>query len=62
MAAKYAPGLNDIKERWRDVKRDDLAHLTFTRPEDLDQTIHEAMMQLNHERSRDPLANKRILA
>jgi transposase len=59
---KYAPELNDIEERWRDVKRHDLAHQTFTGPEDLDQAIHKAVMKLNHERSRHPLVNQRIPA
>ncbi len=59
---KYAPELNDIEERWRDVKRHYLAHQTFTGPEDLDQAIHKAIMKLNHERSRHPLANQRIPA
>ena len=59
---KYAPELNDIEERWRDVKRHYLAHQTFTGPEDLDQAIQEAMMKLNHERSRHSLANQRIPA
>jgi hypothetical protein len=57
MRPKYAPELNDIEERWRDVKWHYLAHQTFTGPEDLDQAIHEAIMRLNHERSRHPLAN-----
>ena len=59
---KYAPELNDIEERWRDVKRHHLAHQTFTGPEDLDQAIQEAVMKLNHERSRHPLADQRIPA
>ncbi|WP_170316154.1 transposase, partial [Microvirga calopogonii] len=59
---KYAPELNAIEERWRDVKQHDLAHQTFTGPEDLDQAIHDAIMKLNHERSRHPLANQRIPA
>uniref|UniRef100_UPI001478DD8E transposase n=1 Tax=Microvirga calopogonii TaxID=2078013 RepID=UPI001478DD8E len=57
---KDAPELNAIEERWRDVKQHDLAHQTFAGPEDLDQAIHEAIMKLNHERSRHPLANRRI--
>jgi transposase len=59
---KDAPALNDIEERWRDVKRHYLAHQTFTGPEDLDQAIHEAIMKRNHERSRHPLVNQRIPA
>ena len=58
----FARELNDIEERWRDVKRHYLAHQTFTGPEDLDQAIKEAMMKLNHERSRHSLANQRIPA
>ncbi len=60
--AKYAPELNDIEELWRDLKRHHLAHQTFTGPEDLDQAIHQAVMNLNNERNRDPLANHRIAA
>jgi transposase len=59
---KYAPELNDIEERWRDVKRHHLAHQTFTGPEHLDQAIQEAVMKLNHERSRHPLPNQQISA
>lgn len=59
---KYAPELNDIEELWRDLKRHHLAHQTFTGPEDLDQAIHEAVMKLNCERNRHPLANRRIAA
>ena len=33
---KYAPELNDIEERWRDLKRHHLAHQTFMGPEALD--------------------------
>jgi hypothetical protein len=59
---KSAPERNDMEERWRDVKRHHLAHQTFTGPEDLDQAIQEAVMKLNHERSRHPLAIQRISA
>jgi transposase len=59
---KYAPELNDIEERWRDLKQHHLAHQTFTGPDDLDQAIHEAVMKLNRERNRHPLANHRIAA
>ncbi len=60
--AKYAPELNDIEELWRDLKRHHLAHQTFTGPEHLDRAIHNAVMNLNNERNRDPLANQRIAA
>src|SRR5215217_6810655 len=59
---KYAPELNDIEVLWRDLKRHHLAHQTFTGPEDLDQAIHEAVMQLNTERNRHSWANYRIAA
>ena len=59
---KYAPELNDIEELWRDLKRHHLAHQTFTNSEDLDHAIHEAVMKLNAERNRHPLANHRIAA
>jgi transposase len=59
---KYAPELNDIEELWRDLKRHHLAHQTFTGAEDLDRAIHEAVMELNRERSRHPLPNHQIAA
>ena len=59
---KYAPDLNDIEELWRDLKRHHLAHQTFAGAEDLDQAIHEAVMELNRERNRHPLPNHRIAA
>ncbi len=59
---KYAPELNDIEELWRDLKRHHLAHQTFAGAEDLDQAIHEAVMELNRERNRHPLPNHRIAA
>jgi transposase len=59
---KYAPELNDIEVLWRDLKRHHLAHSTFTGPDDLDRAIHEAVIKLNAERNRHPLANQRIAA
>jgi transposase len=59
---KYAPELNDIEVLWRDLKRHHLAHYTFTGPDDLDCAIHEAVVKLNTERSRHPLANQPIAA
>ena len=59
---KYAPELNDIEVLWRDLKRHQLAHQTFNRPDDLDRAIHEAVMKLNTERNRHPLANHRTAA
>ncbi len=59
---KYAPELNDIEEVWRDLTRHHLAHQTFTGAEDLDQAIHEAVMELNRERNRHPLPNHRRAA
>lgn len=59
---KYAPELNDIEEVWRDLKRHHLAHQTFTGAAHLDQTIHNAVLKLNDERSRHPLGNPRISA
>ena len=54
--------LNDIEELWRDLKRHHLAHQTFAGPESLDDAIDEAVMMLNGERNRHPLANHRIAA
>ena len=59
---KYAPELNDIEERWRDLKRHHLAHQTFTGPDDLDHAIQHAVRKLNAERSRHPLANQPMAA
>jgi hypothetical protein len=59
---KYASELNDIEELWRDLKRHQLAHQTFTGAEHLDHAIHEAVMKLNSERNRHPLPNHRIAA
>jgi transposase len=47
---RYAPELNDIERSWRDLKRHYLAHRTFTSPDHLDATIHEAVAAMNHER------------
>jgi DDE superfamily endonuclease len=59
---KYAPELNDIEGVWRDLKRHHLAHQTFTGPQDLDCAIHDAVMKLNAERTRHPLANQEMAA
>ena len=59
---KYAPELNDIEALWRDLKRHHLAHQTFNGPDDLDRAIHEAVMKLDAERNRHPLANHRTAA
>src|SRR4029078_2666037 len=59
---KYAPELNDIEVLWLDLKRHHLAHQTFSGPEDLDCAIHEAVIKLNTERNRHPLAKQRIAA
>src|SRR3954471_20525018 len=59
---KYAPELNDIEGVWRDLKRHPLAHQTFTGPDDLDRAIHEAVIKLDAERNRHPLANHRTAA
>jgi len=59
---KYAPELNDIERVWLDLKANHLAHQTFTDPEDLDRTIHNAVTELNAERNRNPLANPGISA
>jgi transposase len=59
---KYAPELNDIEGVWRDLKRHHLAHQTFSGPEDLDRTIQKAVIKLNTERNRHPLASQQIAA
>ena len=47
---RYAPELNDIERRWRDLKRHHLAHRTFRDAADLTTTIHAAVKQINKER------------
>jgi len=59
---KYAPELNDIEAVWRDLKRLHLAHQTFAGPDDLDRAIHDAVAELNTERSRHPLGSQRRAA
>jgi DDE superfamily endonuclease len=59
---KYAPELNDIEAVWRDLKRHHLAHQTFAGPDDLDRAIHDAVAELNTERSRHPLGSQRRAA
>src|SRR3954471_13046282 len=53
---------NTIEGVWRNLKRHHLAHQTFTGPYDLDCAIQDAVMKLNTERNRHPLANHRIAA
>jgi transposase len=45
----YAPELNDIELRWRDLKRHHLAHRTFCDTAVLDAAIHGADEDLNRE-------------
>jgi hypothetical protein len=59
---KYAPELNDIEIVWGDLKAHHLAHMTFTDPDALEQTIHKAVDDLNSHRKRDPLGDQRISA
>ena len=47
---KYAPELNAIERRWRDLKCHFLAHRTFASAEQLDTAIHRAVADLNRER------------
>ena len=57
-----SPHGNTIEAVWRDLKRHHLAHQTFTGPDDLDRAIQEAVMKLNTERNRHPLANQQMAA
>jgi hypothetical protein len=59
---RYAPELNDIEAVWRDLKRHHLAHQTFAGPDDLDRAIHDAVAELNTERSRHPLGSQQSTA
>lgn len=47
---RYAPELNDIELKWRDLKRHHLAHRTFEDAAHLDRAIHQAVNSLNAER------------
>jgi transposase len=47
---KYAPELNAIEHRWRDLKRHFLAHQIFASADQLDAAIHQAVDDLNRER------------
>jgi transposase len=47
---KYAPELNAIEHRWRDLKAHFLAHQTFASADQLDAAIHQAVQDLNRER------------
>ncbi len=62
LAGWTRPELNDIEELWRNLKRHHLAHQTFAGPDNLDCAIHEAVMMLNRERNRHPLASHRTAA
>lgn len=59
---KYAPELNDIETRWRDLKTHFLAHRTFASPDELDRQIHHAVAAMNQERSDQMLIQPRIAA
>jgi transposase len=48
---RYAPELNPIEGTWRDLKRHHLAHRTFRNADDLDRAIHQAVAEMNQERS-----------
>ena len=48
---RYAPELNAIENTWRDLKRHHLAHQTFRNTDDLDRAIHQAVANMNQERS-----------
>jgi hypothetical protein len=59
---KYAPELNDIEIVWGQMKKGQLAHQTFSGPEDLDRAIHRAVKAMNSRPAGRPLANLRIPA
>ncbi len=48
---KHAPELNEIERAWRDLKRHYLAHRTFADANDLQATIHHAVITMNRERT-----------
>ena len=49
---RYAPELNPIERRWRDLKRHYLADQTFADAEDLDRRLHAAVHHRNLGRAR----------
>ena len=53
---QYAPELNVIEHRWRDLKRPYLANRPFADADDLDQTIPRAVDKLNQKRPPHPSA------
>jgi transposase len=59
---KYAPELNDIEIVWGELKARHLAHRTFTDVASLDRAIHNAVVELNSTRNRNPLDRQRISA
>ena len=59
---KYAPELNDIERTWRDLKRHYLANRTFHSLADLDAQIHQAVHDMNQERTNPVWHNLRIAA
>lgn len=59
---KYAPELNDIEIVWGQMKKGQLAHKTFSGPEDLDRAIHRAVDAMNSRPIGRPLVNQRIPA
>jgi len=59
---KYAPELNDIERSWRDLKRHYLANRTFRSLDHLDDQIHSAVHDMNHERAKPVCRNLRIAA
>ncbi len=48
---RYAPELNAIENTWRDLKRHHLGHRTFSNTDELNRVIHQAVANLNQERS-----------
>ena len=48
---RYAPELNPIERTWRDLKRHHLAHRTFRDTADLDRAVHQAVAEMNQERT-----------
>ena len=54
---RYAPELNAIEGTWRDLKRHHLAHRTFRDADELDRAVHQAVADLNRERSRTHARN-----
>ncbi|WP_150811435.1 transposase [Pandoraea sputorum] len=57
---KYAPELNDIERRWRELKRHYLANRMFRATDVLDNPIPRPVLAMNRERAMNTCHNLRM--